>query len=65
MAASVTRRGQVTIPKHVRERLAIVTGSAVAFGLAPDGRVVITKVGGWKPKTLNGASEADPREQAR
>ncbi len=42
-ATKVTRKGQVTIPKAVRDRLGIVPGSAVAFELAADGRVVLVK----------------------
>ncbi len=45
MPTTVTSKGQVTIPKPVRDRLGIVPGSAVAFELAPDGRVVLVKVG--------------------
>lgn len=33
MANNVTSKGQVTIPKKVRERLGIVPGSAVDFEL--------------------------------
>jgi AbrB family looped-hinge helix DNA binding protein len=50
MSTSVTRKGQVTIPKRVRDRLAIVTGSAVEFELRSDGRVTMTKIGGRKPR---------------
>ncbi|RDJ20740.1 AbrB/MazE/SpoVT family DNA-binding domain-containing protein [Bosea caraganae] len=46
MATTVTSKGQVTIPKPVRERLGIEPGNAVDFELAPDGRVVLFKVGG-------------------
>ena len=46
MATSVTRRGQITIPKPIRERLGIQPGNAVDFELAADGRVVMFKVGG-------------------
>jgi antitoxin PrlF len=42
----VTTKGQVTIPKPIRERLGIVPGDAVAFELAPDGRIVLVKAGG-------------------
>jgi AbrB family looped-hinge helix DNA binding protein len=42
-ATKVTSKGQVTIPKAVRDRLGITPGSAVAFELAADGRVVLVK----------------------
>jgi len=46
MANTVTSKGQVTIPKPVRDRLGIEPGNAVSFELAGDGRVVLVKVGG-------------------
>ncbi len=46
MATTVTSKGQVTIPKPVRDRLGIRPGTVVEFELAPDGRVVLVKVGG-------------------
>jgi len=49
MATTVTSKGQVTIPKPVRDRLGIKPGSAVEFQLAPDGRVILFKVGGKQP----------------
>jgi antitoxin PrlF len=45
MASTVTSKGQVTIPKQVRELLGIKPGNEVAFELAEDGRVVVRKVG--------------------
>lgn len=45
MATLVTSKGQVTIPKPVRDLLGIAPGSAVEFELAADGRVVLTKAG--------------------
>ena len=45
MLTKVTSKGQVTIPKAVRERLNIKPGNAVQFELAPDGRVVLVKAG--------------------
>lgn len=45
MSNRVTRKGQVTIPKPIRDRLNIKPGSAVNFELAPDGRVVLVKAG--------------------
>lgn len=49
MPTIVTSKGQVTIPKPVRDRLGIVPGSAVDFELGPDGRVVLVKVGEGAP----------------
>ena len=46
MATTVTAKGQVTIPKPVRDRLGIKPGNAVAFELAQDGRIVLVKVDG-------------------
>ncbi len=45
MSTTVTRKGQVTIPKPVRDRLNLKPGSAVDFELAADGRVVLVKAG--------------------
>jgi antitoxin PrlF len=45
MATTVTSKGQVTIPKAVRDRLNIKPGSQVDFDLTPDGRVVLAKAG--------------------
>jgi antitoxin PrlF len=49
MATAVTSKGQVTIPKPIRDRLGIQPGNAVEFELEPDGRVVLVKVGGGRP----------------
>lgn len=46
MATTVTSKGQVTIPKPVRDRLGIKPGSAVDFRMDADGKVVLLKVGG-------------------
>ena len=43
MAVTVTRKGQVTIPKRVRDRLGINPGSQVDFELAEDGRAFYAK----------------------
>lgn len=45
MATTVTSKGQVTIPKVVRDRLGIKPGNAVDFRMEPDGKVVLLKVG--------------------
>jgi AbrB family looped-hinge helix DNA binding protein len=51
MSTRVTIKGQVTIPKKVRDLLGIAPGSAVDFELAPDGRVVLTKAGGTRRRS--------------
>ncbi|NKK02186.1 AbrB/MazE/SpoVT family DNA-binding domain-containing protein [Rhizobium leguminosarum bv. viciae] len=43
MTTTVTAKGQVTIPKAVRELLGIVPGSAVDFHRTADGSVVLTR----------------------
>lgn len=45
MTVTVTRKGQVTIPKQVRDRLGIKTGSKVDFEVAEDGRAFLRRVG--------------------
>lgn len=45
MPTTMTSKGQVTVPKPVRDLLGIGPGSAVEFELAPDGRVCLTKAG--------------------
>jgi len=51
MATTVTSKGQVTIPKPVRDRLGIEPGNAVEFELAPDGRIVLVKVDGGQARS--------------
>ena len=48
MPTTVTRKGQVTIPKLVREHLGIVPGSQVEFRRATDGSIVIEKADGTR-----------------
>ena len=46
MATKMTDDGQVTIPKHVQQRLGIGPGSELDFRFAADGTVVIEKANG-------------------
>jgi antitoxin PrlF len=46
MATTVTSKGQVTIPKPVRDHLGIGPGSQVAFCRAADGTIVIERADG-------------------
>ena len=41
MTVTITSKGQVTIPKKVRDLLQLKAGSAVDFELTPDGRVML------------------------
>jgi AbrB family looped-hinge helix DNA binding protein len=43
MSNTVTSKGQVTIPKAVRDLLGITAGSKVDFHRAEDGSVVLTR----------------------
>jgi AbrB family looped-hinge helix DNA binding protein len=45
MATTMTVKGQVTIPKNVRDALHLAPGDAVDFGVNRDGEVVIQKAG--------------------
>ena len=40
-SASLTSKGQITLPKEVRDALGVRTGDRVAFRAGPDGRYVI------------------------
>lgn len=48
MATRVTRKGQVTIPKPVRDHLGIGPGSQIVFRRADDGSIVIEKADGTR-----------------
>lgn len=52
MTTTVTSKGQVTIPKPLRDLLGITTGSAVEFRLTPEGQVVLTRAGAM-PRPLS------------
>jgi antitoxin PrlF len=45
MSVRVTSKGQVTIPKLVRDRLGIAPGTRVEFELAEDGRAFLRRLG--------------------
>jgi AbrB family looped-hinge helix DNA binding protein len=49
MAVKVTSKGQVTIPKAVREYLGIEPGSVVSFRRAEDGSVMLVTDAKTKP----------------
>ena len=45
MATTITRKGQVTVPKRIRNALGINPGTQVAFEVNKDGEVVLRKAG--------------------
>ncbi len=45
MAATVTAKGQITIPKAVRDALGVKPGSKVEFKRRDDGSIIIMKQG--------------------
>ena len=45
MATTLTSKGQVTIPKHIRDALNLAPGSSVDFAVNKEGEVVIHRVG--------------------
>lgn len=45
MATTLTRKGQVIIPKQIRDALGLAPGCSVDFAVNRDGDVVIHKVG--------------------
>lgn len=51
MPTTVTAKGQVTIPKTVRDLLGIVPGSKVDFRRAADGSVVLARTDDIQPTT--------------
>jgi len=49
MATTVTSKGQVTIPKPVRDYLGIEPGSQVEFRRMADGTIIIERADGTRP----------------
>lgn len=49
MSHTVTSKGQVTIPKPMRDLLGITAGTVVEFSLEADGRVVLTRADSKRP----------------
>lgn len=41
MTSTLTSKGQVTVPKKIRDYLGLKPGSTVAFSLGPDGEVIV------------------------
>jgi len=62
MATTVTSKGQVTIPKPVRDHLGIGPGSQIAFRRLADGTIVIEKADGTRQPSrfAEGVGSAGP-----
>ena len=56
MSTYVTSKGQVTIPKKVRERLGIGPGTPVDFEPTADGRIMLVRKGARAAGTGRGRS---------
>ena len=46
MEATITSKGQVTLPKPIRDRLDLKAGDRIAFSVEDGGRLVVTPVTG-------------------
>ncbi len=46
LQAKVTSKGQITIPKHIRESLSIRTGDRLEFSLEASNRIALRKKSG-------------------
>ena len=57
MATRLTSKGQVTIPKQIRDALNLAPGASVEFAVNRDGEVVIHRVGA-KPSRKRDRFEA-------
>ncbi|MBE7523262.1 MAG: type II toxin-antitoxin system PrlF family antitoxin [Burkholderiales bacterium] len=64
MATTMTVKGQVTIPKKVRDALRLAPGDGVEFGVNREGQVVVSKAGGRGARGAGGVKR-DRFEAAR
>lgn len=50
MTTNLTSKGQVTIPKKIRDLLGLKPGSGVDFAVGDDGRVTVARTGKKAPR---------------
>ena len=50
MTSTMTSKGQVTVPKTLRDYLGLEPGAEVEFELRPEGEVVVRRAGRSRPK---------------
>ena len=53
MATTLTSKGQVTIPKQIRDALNLAPGSSVEFAVNREGEVVVHRVGARPNRKLD------------
>ena len=51
--STITIKGQVTVPKPIRDALGLVPGSQVDFALGDQGRVVLQRAGAPRKKKVD------------
>ncbi len=61
MIATLTSKGQITIPKYIRDKFQLDTGSKVEFAL-DEGRIILKPVAGLK--SLRGSIKPGSREES-
>ena len=64
MSTTLTVKGQVTIPKHIRDALGLAPGSSVDFAVNREGQLVIYKVTSAMSKVV-GKPQPDRFDAAR
>lgn len=62
--ATVTSKGQVTVPKEIRERLGLEKGDRIEFRVDRQGRVLVESVAPSRPDPLAGMLQKYARKPA-
>lgn len=58
MTTTITVKGQVTVPKHIRDALGLVPGTQVGFALNDEGDVVLRAAQRQRGKSTDRFEEA-------
>jgi antitoxin PrlF len=61
METTITRKGQVTIPKHIRDSLRLAPGSKLVFDVNAEGELVLRKSKQANPRRPDRFDRADER----
>lgn len=65
MATSMTTKGQVTIPKKIRDALRLAPGDGVEFNVNREGQVVVLKAGARRPHARDRFASALGKAQVK